>query len=1386
MQMNSIAFDVRSKLNCVLLVAALIGAQHAAWAGSVTLGASRDTTIYSENVNGSNAKGQLFAGRTAGTLGTELRRTLVAFDLSSIPSNATIQTVQLQLNCIKVPGGIPGPRDFDLCALTKTWGEGTSTGGGIPAQATPGDATWDFNVFNTASWTAPGGDFAAASATTSIDGLGVYTWTSAKMATDVQGWLANPATNNGWIIFGGEADLRTAKEFASREVGATGPSLTVTFTAPAVLGNFWIGDDATRGGNGTWLATGGTAWSATDADGQAGGGWDQSKTATFGGAVASSVVTVSGVVSANSGMLFTQTGYAINGAVGATLNLGGATPAINTITTNTGGAVISATLTGTNGLTKAGTGALALNGVNTYSGVTQISAGDLRGTGTLQGSTVTTAAAGNLWPGAATLGSQVPVAGETLTVNSLDMSAGGKLKIALNTSGTLSTQRVLVSGASCKLGGTLSLGIPAGASSANAYTVVSSTSAITGTFATVLLNGVTVTGASPVSVQYTANAVTVTITGSVTPVTIGAFEAKAEGAGVLVKWECVSEFQNVGFHVYRRVLGENFWERINEAMIPGRITNPEAKTYWVYDWAMPGAYEYRLDSIGLSGGVETYEKIAGPVEIGVDAEEVSSTAVDTAVESIEVTQNLIQTRSAVLRFEDVRVSAAEQVVSVAGDTGSKLPLPVPHSGVGVRWFSSAKTGGASAFNAAKLVYEKSGVLFVPQAALPAGYDAQHVAVQREGRGVTALAATPGGLLLYGRGYQDDYTNKDAFFLRRTAAATSAGSVAPAKGLFSSSMPLYVSTRNVVTAEFNDVYFDFDLRPYNYAPWFSQKYLTQGTTQTFALETPGALPNSATLTVNVWSLTESSASPDHALQVLVNGQPAGQTQWDGGGKMMQLVFTVPAGVLQNGANQIALVTPALNGVEGQIAFVYSMSLSYKRALNASQPIKVLNTGTAAWLFEAYGLPSANAWVVDARFSDRAALVPSEAQAQADGTYRLRFVAAAGGSGEFLIVPAGMENRPIVVSERRVAPLRGSVYLATGPVQFGAGVQPLLLQHSREGLRGAFVDQEQLFDYYSHGRYGPAGIQAAVRATRPQYLLLVGRTTYDYLNRSGANVDPLCPTFLVSTSFWAQATSDSMFGDLGRGYPEVAVGRLPVNNVAELNGAVRRVVSYSGAPESGIRVHAIADRSDPLAGEFGAQTDTLSQANPELTWQRNYLGVTAQSAPEITVAMTAAANGGADWLLYVGHGNSARLGAGDPRILQADAQHDNVKDWTGSAVLMQATCAANWMAGNSTGFHSIATQALSQPQGGISASIASSTYMNSDCAVEFMGQLMRTANTSGMRWGTALMKSQQWAFTKGGGFYRDLTTTEQMFGDPAMRVFSRRLPGAGSAAPAAGQF
>jgi len=77
------------------------------------------------------------------------------------------------------------------------------------------------------------------------------------------------------------------------------------------------------------------------------------------------------------------------------------------------------------------------------------------------------------------------------------------------------------------------------------------------------------------------------------------------------------------------------------------------------------------------------------------------------------------------------------------------------------------------------------------------------------------------------------------------------------------------------------------------------------------------------------------------------------------------------------------------------------------------------------------------------------------------------------------------------------------------------------------------------------------------------------------------------------------------------------------------------------------------------------------------------------------------------------------------------------------------------------------------------------MNAAYAVPFMAQLMKNATSNtGIRWGDALMKTQQWAAQQGGGYYGDLNRTEQLFGDPAMPALAKspasgQLPGSSPA-------
>jgi hypothetical protein len=66
-----------------------------------------------------------------------------------------------------------------------------------------------------------------------VGSFGPVTWTSTpRVVQDVQGWIANPASNFGWAVIGNETTLATAKEFNSREGFSGRPALTITYSVP--------------------------------------------------------------------------------------------------------------------------------------------------------------------------------------------------------------------------------------------------------------------------------------------------------------------------------------------------------------------------------------------------------------------------------------------------------------------------------------------------------------------------------------------------------------------------------------------------------------------------------------------------------------------------------------------------------------------------------------------------------------------------------------------------------------------------------------------------------------------------------------------------------------------------------------------------------------------------------------------------------------------------------------------------------------------------------------------------------------------------------------------------------------------------------------------------
>jgi hypothetical protein len=221
-------------------------------AAVITLPVVADTSLF-------ESKADFNLGGTTLVSGTNQQvsraRGLIRFDLSSLPADAVVTGVEVLLYCSRQPDpdqhGGPVPSDFSLHRMLVGWGEGTS-GSATGSVAMAGDATWNERHYQAISWGTPGGlsgtDFSAdASATTSVENVGLYAWgSSTELIGDVNAWRANPSSNFGFMLVNqSEGSPGSGRRFASREQSSElnpAPRLVVTFIPePSAPGLVMVG-----------------------------------------------------------------------------------------------------------------------------------------------------------------------------------------------------------------------------------------------------------------------------------------------------------------------------------------------------------------------------------------------------------------------------------------------------------------------------------------------------------------------------------------------------------------------------------------------------------------------------------------------------------------------------------------------------------------------------------------------------------------------------------------------------------------------------------------------------------------------------------------------------------------------------------------------------------------------------------------------------------------------------------------------------------------------------------------------------------------------------------------------------------------------------------------
>ena len=207
-------------------------------ADSVSLNPVADASAYEHNST-FNLGGMSFV--PVGTVPRGGRsRGLFRFDVSSVPSNATINSVSLQVTVVRVARTAQSA-NHELHRLLQSWGEGDKSGQspgiGFGAPATTGEATWDSRKVPT-GWATPGGqagvDFVADSSSSVVLGnSGQFAFGStAAMIFDVQSWMSDPNSNFGWMMICSDESRADLRWIGAKEDAANAATLVINYTLP--------------------------------------------------------------------------------------------------------------------------------------------------------------------------------------------------------------------------------------------------------------------------------------------------------------------------------------------------------------------------------------------------------------------------------------------------------------------------------------------------------------------------------------------------------------------------------------------------------------------------------------------------------------------------------------------------------------------------------------------------------------------------------------------------------------------------------------------------------------------------------------------------------------------------------------------------------------------------------------------------------------------------------------------------------------------------------------------------------------------------------------------------------------------------------------------------
>ena len=588
------------------------------------------------------------------------------------------------------------------------------------------------------------------------------------------------------------------------------------------------------------------------------------------------------------------------------------------------------------------------------------------------------------------------------------------------------------------------------------------------------------------------------------------------------------------------------------------------------------------------------------------------------------------------------------------------------------------------------------------------------------------------------------------------------------GIQMAQTPVTTDTTPPLTNLPNTIHFEQDLTYRSQArtrefselvPWFWEVIRVESQA-TVNVQLPAQTDGSGTITLQLWGATTvADTENDHDIDLIINGQNIGTIVGDGE-TVYSNTLQIPAGVLQAGQNSIILDNTPAGATFLDINYLDWIEISYNAPLQADQDVIWANAGisgqatlskfsTRPHLFDIAN-PTQPRYLTDWEYENETATI------NITPDMKLAGIATNGYHTPVAILPVRNGNWQ---DPKHQADL---IIIAHDPLI--PALAPLVEARQADGLTAVVVPAIEIYDEFGYGVETPASITTFLQhaATEwqqpaPQYLLLVGDTTYDFHNNLNLNPENSLPSPIVQVQFSGETVSDTRIVDLDGDFaPDMAVGRWPLSTPDEVANLVERTLDYEQNPVSN-RALFTAERfdNDHETMEFTSFTENLiEQSNVPAEQVKKLYGTPAHEVAENW-------SDGAWLVTFTGHGGADLWGNDD--ILTVEAFESISTD--SKPIVLQFTCLTGFF--HDPNISSITETMLRDDDGPVILVGATSLTLSNNQSPFAVNLLRAIQDPTIERFGDAFQFAKASLSVENLGM-REVSDTFLLFGDPSARI------------------